>query len=113
MPAAKHTPPITQPLHVATQVSLLVLQIVPLVHVVVPGAQRAPAASHVSTPLHATPSEQLRAVPLQVAAAVQVSFTTQNEPVLQLIPVRGVHAVVEAAVLHVWHWLAGLVVPAA
>jgi hypothetical protein len=92
---------------------MLVLQIVPLVQVVVPAAQRAPAASHVSTPLHATPSEQLRAVPLHVAAAVHVSFTTQNDPVLHDMPVRAVHAVVELDVLHVWHGFAGFVVPAA
>jgi hypothetical protein len=90
-----------------------VLQIVPLVQVVVPGAQRLIVGSHVSVPLHATPSEQLRAVPTQFAFASHVSPTTQNDPVLQLMPVRGVHAVVDVAVAHVWHWFAGFVVPAA
>jgi hypothetical protein len=104
---------IVLPEQLGAHMSVDVLQTRPPVHVVVPATQRAIAGSHVSTPLHAMPSEQLRGVPVHVALAVHVSLVTQNAPVLHDIPVRAVHAVVDDDVLHVWHSFAGLVVPAA
>jgi hypothetical protein len=63
---------------VVTHASVAVLQSCPLAHVVVPATQRAIVTSHVSSPLHATPSEQLRAAPTQIALAVQASPTEQK-----------------------------------
>lgn len=93
-------PPITQPEHVATQVSVVVLQIVPPVHVVVPATQRFSASSQLSTPLHAMLSEQLRAAPTHVALAVHASRAVQNSPSLQLMPVRVVQFVADVAGVH-------------
>lgn len=94
-------------------VSVPVLHTRPPVHVVVPATQRSIASSQVSTPLQAMPSEQLRAAPEHMAPAEHVSLVVQKRPSSQGSPVRGVHADVDIAVLHVWHWFPGFVVDAA
>jgi hypothetical protein len=57
------------------------------------------------------PSEQSRADPVQVAAAVHVSPTVQNIPSSQLEPVRGVHADMLVIGWHQRHELVGSMVP--
>jgi hypothetical protein len=87
------------PEQLATHMSIDVLQTRPPVHVVVPATQRLIVGSHVSVPLHITPSEQLRGEPTHAPLPLHVSFTTQNCPVLQL-PVRGDQFVVDIVVSH-------------
>jgi hypothetical protein len=65
---------------------------------------------HVSVPVQATPSLQLRAVPVQTAAALHVSMAVQKRPSSQEAPVFGLNAVAERAGSQTWHGLLGLVV---
>ena len=103
-------PPITQPLHVVRHRSLAVSQTCPLAHVLEPGTQRAIAESQVSTPLHDTPSEQLRVDPAHVAPALHASPTVQKSWSLHEAPVFAVHALVEVAGAQTWQGLLGFVV---
>jgi hypothetical protein len=61
----------------------------------VPATHRAIVVSQVSTPLHATPSEQLRAVPTQFAFTSHASPTVQKLWSSHEAFVFAVHAVVE------------------
>src|SRR5688500_14463441 len=63
-------------------------------------------SAQVSTPLQATPSEQLRAVPAQVPA-LQTSPVVQNWASSQLAPLLSVNAVFEEEGLQLWHWFSG------
>ncbi len=108
---AKQTPPITQPLHVVWHMFVPVLQTWPAPQVDAPGSQRSVDSLQVSVPLQVTASAQTRAAPVpQTASAEHVSPTLQKRPSSQVAPVLGDHAVVEVAIAHVRHWLAGLVV---
>lgn len=106
-PAPKQLPPITQPLQVATQVSVVGSQSAPPLHVVVPAAQALVASLHVSAPLQAMPSPQLRAVPPQVVP-VQRSPSVQNAPSSHVAPSFVLHAEREDAVAQTSHWFIGL-----
>ncbi|MCZ7685389.1 MAG: hypothetical protein M5U28_44080 [Sandaracinaceae bacterium] len=103
----------TQPLHVVRHASAAGSHSSPAPQVGVPASQRSALSLQASTPLQATPSEQLRAVPAQVAAVVQASLTVQKRPSSQVAPVAGVHAVADVAGAQIWHRLAGLAVPGA
>ena len=68
-------------------------------------------SSQLSTPLHATPSEQLRAIgPTQVALAVHASRAVQKSPSLHAAPVFGDHALADVAGKQIWQPFVGLVV---
>jgi hypothetical protein len=97
VPAAKHTPPITQPPHVATQLFDDGLQIVPPVHVVAPATHRLVVSLQVSTPLHATPSSQKFVRMPEHRPPEHVSFVVQNMPSSQCAPSAGLNAVTERA----------------
>lgn len=75
--------------------------------VVTPAVQRPIASLHVSTPLHITPSEQLRgAAPVHAALALHVSPSVQKSPSSHAMPVRADHAFGVAA-RQTWHWFVG------
>lgn len=91
--------------------SVAMSQIWPAPHVVVPRAQRVFVSSQVSTPLQATPSEQLRAIaPTHVALAVHASSAVQKSPSLHAAPVFGDQALADVAGRQIWHTFVGLVV---
>jgi len=100
-----------QPLHVATHASVAGSQIMPPVHVAVPGAHRSVVSLHVSAPLHEMPSPHTRAVPPQVVP-VHTSLFVQNRPSSQLAPAFGLNADVERAGSQTSHWFVGLRWPA-
>jgi hypothetical protein len=109
-PAPKQLPPITQPLHVATHASVARSQIITPVHVGVPATHACIDSLHVSSPSHAMPSEQLRAVPWQ-AVPVQLSPVVQYMPSSQAAPEFGDQSVADTDMWQTSHWFAGLRIP--
>ncbi len=85
----------TQPEQLVTQVSEETSQICPSWHVSSPGWQRSLPSSQLSTPVQATPSSQLRGVPLHVPPE-QMSLTVQNRSSSQSAPSLSDHESVEA-----------------
>ena len=110
VPVAKHTPPITQPEHVATQPFEAGLQIVPPVHVVAPGTHRSVVSLHVSVPLQAMPSSQKFVTIPAHRPPEHVSFVVQNIPSSQCAPSAGLNAVAERAGSQISHAFDGLAV---
>ncbi len=110
VPAAKQVPPTTQPAHVVTHISVVVLQTSVPPQVVVPATQVSPDSLHVSVPVHATPSEQFRAVP-EHARAEQRSPSVQKRPSSQVAPSFALHTV-GVAVRQTSHGFMGLTWPA-
>ena len=85
-------PPTTQPEHVVTQVSVVVLQTWVAPHVVAPAAQLSAASLQTSTPLHMTRSEHTRGAPEQERAA-HTSLSVQKRPSSQRAPLFALHTV--------------------
>lgn len=98
-PEPKHVPPITQPVHVATHVSLATSQIIPVAHVESAAMQRFIVSSHISTPSHATPSLQCEPAPAHVPEW-QTSPLVQNRPSSQLPPSFELNEVIERDTSH-------------
>jgi hypothetical protein len=78
-----------------------------------PAAQLSAPSSQLSAPLQATPSSQLRAVPLMHARALQVSSTVQNEPSSQIAPSFGLQPARLCDGRQISQPLSGFSVPAA
>ena len=111
-PAAKQPPPIAQPAHSSTQLSVSGAQNVPGAHVVSDATHALLTSSHVSMPSHETPLSQLRAVPRH-ALARQLSPTVQNSPSSQLAPSYALQLLAERAIAQSSHSLPGLRSPSA
>jgi len=77
VPETTHTPAITQPPQVLSQVSVATLQTALLPHWFTGAEQASVSSLHVEMPLQATPSSQLRGVPVQEPPR-QISPTVQK-----------------------------------
>jgi hypothetical protein len=85
-----------QPEHTATQSPLSASHSSLSPQVGVPARQALTVLLHVSTPLQAIPSSQLRAAPVQTPAA-QTSSKVQNFPSSQLTPSFALNAMCDAS----------------
>ena len=74
-----------------THASIAGSQSSPPAHVELPARHAFVVSSQTSLPLHAMPSEQLRALPPQLAPA-HTSLSVQNSPSSQLAPAFALHA---------------------
>lgn len=99
-----------QPAHVVTHRSDVVSQTSVEAHVVGPRVQTLPVSSHVSVPLHETPSEHTRGFPLH-ARALHVSPSVQKSPSSQRAPSFALHADDDAAGSQTSHAFVGLTCP--
>jgi len=96
--------------HPTVHIPLVASQTWPEPHVEVPAAHAWVDSLHVSAPLHAIPSSQLRGVPVH-ALEWHVSPLVQNIPSSQLAPSFGLNAVRERAVSHTSHAFDGFGIP--
>ena len=113
VPAAKQTPPITQPSHAVTHASALGSQSCPAAQVVAPATQRSVASLQVSAPLQPTPSPQKSAELPAHRPPPQTSPRVQKRPSSQLAPSFVLHAARDRATSQISHSLAGLRAPPA
>ena len=106
-PMPKQEPPITHPVHVAMHASLTTSQISPAAHGLVPAAHVFAVSSHVSVPLHATPSPQRAPDPTHTPPE-HASLDVQYIPSSHDTPSSGLNAVLERDASHTSHGCVGV-----
>lgn len=90
--------------------SVVVLQSSVPAHVDAPATHAFVVSLHVSAPLHATPSEQLRATPAQTRA-LHTSPSVQNAPSSQRAPSFALQPTRDVATVHTSHAFVGFTCP--